>query len=140
MTRLERDGDALVLPCEGLRVSQIRVDYAFGLELAEDQECATDTPWRFRINTEFSYYSGANDSVQIDPEGDPAAVAPALAVRHKTLVRGRVHRDGRLVLTFADGAVIDVPADDRYEAWEASGGDERDPMLLVSPIAPDTYW
>ncbi len=66
VTKLERDGERLVLPCEGLRVSQIRVDYAFGLELAEDQERATDQPWRIRINTQFEYSSTAS-RVLIDP-------------------------------------------------------------------------
>lgn len=92
-----------------------------------------------RINTQFSF-SDANGDVQIDPDGDAPAIGPALAVRHKTLDRARVHRDGRLVLTFEDHSVIDVPAHDRYEAWEASGGEERDHIVLVSPIAPDTAW
>jgi hypothetical protein len=139
VSELERDGDALILPCEGLRVSQVRVDHAFGLELAEDRERAANRAWRIRINTRFAY-SFAGETTHIEPEGPAPAVAPALAVRHTTLVRGRVHRDGRLALTFADGAVVEVPADDRYEAWEASGGGDTDRMTLVSPIAPDTYW
>ena len=65
---LPRDGDAWVLPCEGLRVSQIRVDYAFGLELAEDQVRATDEPWRFRINTEFTYASPTWMEEKLEPQ------------------------------------------------------------------------
>ena len=131
MSRLERDGDLQILPCEGLRVSQIRVDYAFGLELAEDQERASDHPWRIRISGEFDFSLGST-TVRIDPEGPAPAFAPALAVRHETLVRGRVHPDDRLVLEFANGAVIDVPPDPRYEAWEAAGGDDANRLILVA--------
>ena len=134
-----RDGDAWVLPCEGLRVSQIRVDYAFGLELAEDQERATEEPWRFRINTEFTYASPTGIEAKLDPEGPPGALGPALSVRHQTLTRARLWPDGRLLLEFAAGDVITVAAHDRYEAWEADGGGppgER--IILISPIAPET--
>jgi len=62
-------------------VSRIRVDYAFGLELAEDQERATDEPWRFRINTEFTYASPTWIEEKLDPEGPPGALGPALSVR-----------------------------------------------------------
>jgi uncharacterized protein DUF6188 len=135
---LPRDGDAWALPCEGLRVSQIRIDYAFGLELAEDQKRATDEPWRFRINTRFTYRSPTWREEVLDPEGPAGALGPALSVRHQTLVRARMWPDGRLVLGFQQGDVITVAADDRYEAWEASGGPPTEPILLVSPIAPDT--
>lgn len=140
VTRLERDGEELKLPCEGLRVSQIRIDYAFGLELAEDQERASDEPWRIRINTRFHYSAGDTAATAIDPERPAPEAAAALAVRHQTLTLGRISRTGRLRLEFAKGDVIEVPADDRYEAWEATGGTDSDRMILVSPIAPDTYW
>ena len=133
-----RDGDAWILPCEGLRVSQIRVDYAFGLQLAEDQERATDEPWRFRINTAFTYASPTWREEVLDPEGPPGSLGPALSVRHQTLVEARMWPDGRLVLRFHRGDVISVAADAQHEAWEASGGASDDPILLVSPIAPDT--
>ncbi len=136
--KFPRDGDAWILPCEGLRVSQIRVDYAFGLELAEDQERATDEPWRFRINTPFTYASRTWREEVLDPEGPPGALGPALSVRHQTLVKARMWPDGRLVLRFNQGDVIAVAADAQYEAWEASGGALDAPILLVSPIAPDT--
>lgn len=138
MINFARDGDAWVLPCEGLRVSQIRVDYAFGLELAEDQERATDEPWRFRINTEFTYASRTWIEEKLDPEGPPGALGPALSVRHQTLTRARLWPDGRLLLEFAGGDVITVAAHDRYEAWEAHGGSSAEPIILISPIAPDT--
>ena len=133
-----RDGDAWILPCEGLRVSQIRVDYAFGLELAEDQERATDEPWRFRINTAFTYASPTWIEEKLDPDGPPGALGPALSVRHQTLTRARVWPDGRLLLEFASGDVIGVAAHDRYEAWEAHGGPSTKPIIVISPIAPDT--
>lgn len=140
VTRLERNSDELKLPCEGLRVSQIRIDYAFGLELSEDQERASDEPWRIRINTPFDYSAADTAATTIDPQGPAPEAAAALAVRHQTLTRGRISRAGTLRLEFADGDVIEVPADDRYEAWEATGGTDSDRMFLVSPITPDMYW
>ena len=127
------------MPCEGLRVSQIRIDYAFGLLLTEDQERAVDGPWGIRINTAFQYSWAGGAETTIDPEGPGFKVAPALSVRHQMLTRARVERDGRLHLEFENGAVIEVPTDDRYEAWEATGGDDANRTFLVSPIAPDTY-
>ncbi len=135
---LARDGDAWILPCEGLRVSQIRVDYAFGLELAEDQERATNQPWRFRIGTAFTYSSPTWREETLDPEGPPGALGPALSVRHQTLTKARVWPTGRLRLEFAPGNVITVIADDQYEAWEAHGGTSERPITLIAPIAPDT--
>ena len=119
-------------------MSQIRVDYAFGLELAEDQERATDEPWRFRINTEFTYASKTWREGKLDPGGPPGALGPALSVRHQTLTKARLWPDGRLLLEFAHGDVITVAAHDRCEAWEARGGAPSDPIILISPIAPDT--
>lgn len=139
MADLERDGDEWRLPCEGLRVSQIRIDYAFGLELAEDQERATDEPWRIRINTPFLQSWAGGVGTTIDPEGPAHEMAPALAVRHQTLIRGRVARDGRLRLEFGNEVVLEVPPHDRYEAWEATGGSEPQRRWLVSPIAPDPF-
>jgi len=34
--------------------------------------------------------------------------------------------------------VITVAAHDRYEASEAHGGPSAEPIILISPIAPDT--
>ena len=119
-------------------MSQIRVDYAFGLELAEDQVRATNEPWRFRINTEFTYASPTWMEEKLDPEGPAGALGPALSVRHQTLTRARLWPDGRLLLKFAGGDVITVAAHDRYEAWEAHGGPSSEPIILVSPIAPHT--
>ena len=119
-------------------MSQIRVDYAFGLELAEDQQRATDDPWRFRINTAFTYGSRTWLEETLDPEGPPGSLGPALSVRHQTLTLARLWPDGRLRLEFAHGDVITVAAHDRYEAWEAHGSEDGEPVSLISPIAPDT--
>jgi hypothetical protein len=140
VTELQRVGDEWRLPCEGLRVSQVRIDYAFGLELlADDDERAGDELWRIRINTTFLYSWAGGAATAIDPEGPAHETAPALSVRHQTLTRGRVRVDGRLRLEFGNGGVIEVPPDDRYEAWEAAGGSDANRMFLVSPIAPDTF-
>jgi len=135
---LEPRGDRWRLPCEGLVVGQVRVDYAFGLELTETPERAAEVAWQLRINTPFTLTSSSGSRHDLDPEGPAEQLAPAMVARHQQLIEGNVWADRRLALAFADGTVIRVEPDPEYEAW-GMVPDPIDgfPFSLFAPIAPD---
>lgn len=99
-----------VLPVEGKTVTQIRIDQA--LTLLVD--------WiEIRIESPFSY--GAPDSArQFDPADTPG-LAPLLGLYLATLMSGEIRKDGRLTIVFADGSVLVVLPDERYEAFTVAG-------------------
>lgn len=136
--RLDRRGDHWALPCEGLVVGQVRIDYAFGLEFTETPTRAAEVAWRLRVNTHFTFDDGQGRELHLDPEGPAEQLAPALVVRHQQLVEANVWANGRIRMTFASGVVIEVEPHDRYEAWTMTP-DPIDgfPFTLVCTVGPD---
>ncbi len=111
-----------VLPISGGEVTQIRIDFAFGLEIesyGDDQ-----TSLSIRISTPFTFTSDGN-AVVIDPER--TAELEALVTLHKAEVQeAHVVKDGHLVVRFADGRAIEVAPHEQYEAWQVDG--QRPPV------------
>ena len=134
--RLRSRGDHWVLPCEGLEVDQVRIDYAYGLEFTQTPERAIDDPWRLRVNTPMTVRLPDGRTFEVDPEGPAEDLGPALVARNQLLVRGDVWKNGRIELEFADGTTIEVPPNRHYEAWHLQ--QEKDPMAgFISPLVPD---
>jgi hypothetical protein len=100
-----------VLPIGDGRVTQIRIDYAFTLVLES---------WiGIRIETSFAYGIG-DDSRRFEPS-DASGMAPLLALHQSAVTSAEIRKDGRLTLVFADGAVLVVLPDERYEAFTVAG-------------------
>jgi hypothetical protein len=54
----------------------------------------------------------------LDPEDeDPRLGDVVFALRYKPLVACEIAKNGALILDFGPALTIDVPQDDRYEAW-----------------------
>ena len=134
---LNRRGDHSALPCEGLVVGQVRIDYAYGLELTETPQRAAEVAWRLRVNTPFTFTDTMGAKHDLDPEGPPERLAPSLATRHQQLVDGSVRANSRIRTTFANHAIIEVEPHDRYEAWTLTP-DPIDalPLTLVCTVGP----
>jgi hypothetical protein len=134
---LNRRGDHWALPCEGLIVGQVRIDYAYGLEFTETPQRAADVAWRLRVNTPFTFTDTIGAEHDLDPEGPAERLAPALGTRHQQLVEGNVWANGRIRMTFANRAIIEVEPHDRYEAWTMTPDPIHGfPFTLVCTIGP----
>lgn len=62
------------------------------------------------------------------PPENPRAVAPLLDIARAHVTEIRVRRDGRVSITFTDGAVILSEPHESYEAWEIGGEGELAPI------------
>jgi Family of unknown function (DUF6188) len=138
---LEAEGDHWVLPCEGLVVGQIRIDYAYGLEFTETPEAAAEVAWQLRVGAEFLFTDPLGRSLRINPEGEAAAVGPALVTRHQQLTDGDIWSNGRIRMTFANGCIVEVGPHERYEAWTlASSRGRRNELFVCTPGGGHVDW
>lgn len=111
-----------VLPISGGEVTQVRIDFAFGLVM---ESCGDDpTSISIRINTPFTFTSDGN-AVVIDPE-HTADLAPLLTLHKAEVQEAHVVKDGHLVVRFADGRAVEVGPHAQYEAWQVDG--QRPPV------------
>lgn len=135
---LARREDHWILPCEGLVVGQVRIDYAYGLEFTETPKRAAEVAWRLRVETPFTFTDLVGATHLLDPEGPAERLAPALVTRHQQLVEGNVWANGRIQMTFANSAILEVEPHDRYEAWTLTPNPiEGFPFTLVCTIGDD---
>lgn len=118
----ERD-DRWILPFRGLLVTQIQVDFAFGLNFdgrgAVRISGAATLGWAAR--------GSRPETVLLNPEQQD--VAAGLALFNTTVLSAVAFKSGRLRLVFDDGHMLGVAADPQYEAWTATGPGR---MLVVS--------
>lgn len=117
-TLLESDG-GWVLPLAGCQVTRCSFDQSVSLLF--------DKGFVVTIESTFLLREG-DGSVRLVP-GDPHTLAPALTIWQRTADLAFAHEDGRLELRFADGGTIEVPAGERYEAWNLTGPEG---VLVVS--------
>ncbi len=106
-----------MFPVAGGEVTQVRIDYAFGLviETYDDRHASTSV----RISTRFDFERDGV-VVSIDPE-QTADLAP-LIMLHKAIVdEGYAVKDGHLVLRFVNAGEIRVAPHEQYEAWHVDG-------------------
>lgn len=108
--------DRWLVPMAGLTVTQCRLDYAFSLVVADEPAGSFEV----RIEQPFVVASH-NDELVLDPEGEPVAMAPALRVLRQDVEQAIAFKDGRLEMTFGDGAVLRVPVSEDHEAWNIVG-------------------
>jgi hypothetical protein len=112
-------GDRWTVPVgEGI-VTQLQVDFAFGLTV--------ETWLHFRIETPFRY-----GGMEYQPE-DSSSLAPLLRLHQARVASVEVFKDGRLAVGFADGQVLTVAPIQQYEAFEVHGQSAaRKPFQFVA--------
>ena len=115
VSELVEAADRWLVPMVGT-VTQCRLDYAFSLVVADESAGSFEA----RIEHLF-VVAGHDGETSMDPEADPVLMAPALRVLRRAVDQAIAFKDGRLELTFDDGAVLRVPADEDHEAWNIVG-------------------
>ncbi|MGI8806316.1 MAG: DUF6188 family protein [Acidimicrobiales bacterium] len=76
--------------------------------------------------------------VVIEPDGAEQLVIPeelahveaVLALLRLVIEEATAYKDGRLELRIAGGAILQVPPDEGFEAWEAAGPDGMQVIAL----------
>ena len=91
-------------------VSFIRIDHQARLQVGE-AEIVIESPFTLRAQgTEY----------KLDP-GERGRLGPFLALWPDELTTASASADGTLNLTFGKGAILTVPPDPHYEAWQIAG-------------------
>ncbi len=112
---LVESADRWLVPMAGT-VTQCRLDYAFSMVIAD---CPAGT---FEVRIEHPFVVvGHGGEVELDPEGEPQQMAPALRVLRRAVEQAIAFKDGSLEVTFDDGSVLRVAVDEDYEAWNIVG-------------------
>ncbi|WP_144118398.1 DUF6188 family protein [Catellatospora sichuanensis] len=115
--------DRWILPFRGLRVTQILVDYAFGLRLDDVGEV------RIAGKATLGWVDAGvrPETITLDPERQD--VAAGLAVFNADVLSSVAFKSGSLRIEFSSGHVLKARPDPQYEAWTTSGPGG---MLVVS--------
>jgi hypothetical protein len=113
-----------MLPVGDGVVTQLQIDFAFGFTVEQ---------WlHFRIEEPFIVEDQAGVAARYDPER-PGAVGPIADLHQAIATEAAVYKDGRLVVRFADGRMLSVPASEHYEAFAVTGSRaDQDPFRLIS--------
>ena len=101
----------------GGEVTQVQIDYAFGLTIETYDEQRAST--HIRISTRFEYE--ANGEVTVIDPGHTEQMAPLLTLHKAAVAEGYAIKDGHLVVHFVDGRAIRVAPDEQYESWTVTG-------------------
>ena len=110
------DSKPLALPLSGRQVTQLRFDYAFGIDFCEDEK-----PFSLRIGMPFTMTAGPVTATY-DPE-KCVQCGPLLALLHTVVVSATATRKGRLEVGFTNGLTLCVDPHPQFEAWELVGSD-----------------
>lgn len=110
---LRRDGGRWEIPLGGGLVTQVRIDFAFGLLVDATDE--HENTGEIRISTQLAY-EAAGAVTMIDPERTPE-LAPLITLHQAVLVSACTSDDGELELRFAGDRTICVAPDPGFEAW-----------------------
>lgn len=113
--RLIEAADRWLVPIAGT-VTQCRMDFAFSLVVADDRAES------FEVRIEQPFVVARDDTeTLLNPEADPVEMAEALRMLRSEVRQVIAFKDGRLELTFDDGAVLRVSVNEDYEAWSIVG-------------------
>jgi hypothetical protein len=119
---LTEQDDRWVLPFNGLTVTQIQVDFAFGLTF--------DDVGTVRIGSRATLvWDRANGAAAVDMDPGRQDVAAGLALFNSEVLSAHAFKSGGLRIVFVGGRLLRVDPDPRYEAWTATGPGG---MLVVS--------
>ena len=110
------DSDTLSLPLAGRLVTQLRFDFAFGIELCEDEP-----RFALRISEPFTTTNGSV-TVSYDPEKS-VQCGPLLALLQDHVHSATATMTGRLAIAFTSGLTLRVDPHPQFEAWELVGSD-----------------
>ncbi len=105
--------DRWLLPLAGRSVERVCIDFAVTLVITGGLE--------LRIEQPFVIEGADGSEALLVPEGDPDRLAAAVTLARREVATAEAFKDGHLEIGFADGAHLEVPADEGFEAWELVG-------------------
>ena len=108
------DDSCLTLPLDGRQITQLRFDFAFGMEFSDE-----NSRFSIRISTIFMLTSPMG-SAEYNPE-QTQECGPALRLFNARVTSAKAFNCGRLEITFSDGMILRVDSNPQFEAWEAVG-------------------
>jgi hypothetical protein len=108
------ENSCVTLPLEGRRITQLRFDFAFGMEFSDESG-----PFSIKINTMFTLISPIG-TTECDPEKIDTC-GPVLRLFNAHVSSAKAFKSGRLEITFSDGVILEVDSNPQFEAWEAVG-------------------
>jgi Family of unknown function (DUF6188) len=121
------------IPLEGRKILMFRIDNGVTVMLHGAVEYDGEVQFAGRCTVRES----DGKVINLDTENQ-RDLGPVLACFGKTVERLVAWKaDGRLELAFTDGTVIEVPAHEKYEAWEIDGAGYK---LLVTPGGELAIW
>ena len=120
---LSEHDDRWILPFRGLGVTQVRVDFAFGLILGGGGTVTIISA----ATLGWARVAARPEKVALEPGRQD--VAAGLVLFGAEVTSAVAFKSGALRLVFGDGHMLTVEPDPDYEAWTATGPDG---MLVVS--------
>lgn len=107
--------DRWLIPMAGRDVERLCIDFAVSLSF--------DGGFELRIEQSFVIVHPDGSEVLVSLEGGADHLAPALHLARHEVAAAEALKDGRLEVSFSDGTILRIPADEVYEAWELAGPD-----------------
>ena len=127
---IEED-DRYVLPLAGRSVSQIQVDFRFGL-------CFYANGPNAEIAIEGKIRLLANGQEAVFDPNNPSSMGPLLILFGKSVVWAHAFKNGALKVLFEGDLLLEVDPGEKYEPWEVSANDG---LKIVSlPGGELAYW
>lgn len=124
MLKDDENGWYLLLQ-DGL-VQLIQIDFRLGLFLS-------DTSGKAQLYIETPcLLSGPGGDVSLTPS-QPSSLAPILPLFNAKVLGVSVQKTGKLKVEFADGFILEVGPDGRYEAWQLGCSPPVECMFVCGP-------
>ncbi len=121
------------LPINAFRVIQLRLDYAFGMEIGD-----VDSRFSLRVNTMFKLKDSegvANYSVERLSE-----IGPALRLFNADVVDAKAFKNGSLEVTFSKNMTLSLEPDHQFEAWELVSNSTDGMRVVATPGGELAIW
>lgn len=113
---LSEQADRWTLQVGGAAITRVCFDWAVSLTVG-----TTGAALEIRIEQPFSLVDTEGTRIILDPERDPAELAPVLHICRIGTVRLEAMKAGSLELELVNGSILNVPPVRDYEAWTLAG-------------------
>ena len=121
------------LPIDGYRIIQLRLDFAFGMEIGDAQ-----SEFSIRINTAFTFRS--SEGIRDYSVERLSEIGPAMRLLNADIEDAKGFKDGRLEITFSTNIVLSVDVDPQFEAWELVSNKANGMRVVAMPGGKLAIW
>jgi hypothetical protein len=122
--KLNRETDGWHIEFTNARVQLIQIDFRLNFQISED----SDEAWA-HIETAGKLKTGAFE-VPFVPE-NTRSLAPFLDLFNIEVASMRITKTGKLTFEFSNMQLLEVCADEAYEAWQVEGKVGKDSFMFV---------